>query len=180
MDLRGVLERVMSLFRQREIDCALIGGLALAAHGAPRATVDLDLLVDGDRADEVDALLGSIGYRALYRSDPVGNYTADDPALGRIDVLFVRRRYGRAMLQRAVTLPGTSVPGVRVVDAADLIGLKLQSLSNDPARERLDLSDIDRLLRSPAAIDLERVREYFRLFERESLLEDLLARVPGR
>jgi hypothetical protein len=68
--------------------------------------------------------------------------------------------------------------GVPVVEVADLIGLKVQSSSNDPRRARLDLADIDRLLDLPG-IDLGRVREYFRLFDREPQLDELL-RVRGR
>jgi hypothetical protein len=32
-------------FNQRQIDYAVCGGWAMAIHGAPRATVDIDLLV---------------------------------------------------------------------------------------------------------------------------------------
>jgi hypothetical protein len=62
----------------------------------------------------------------------------------------------RAQEHRVLDLP------LRVVDAADLIALKLQSSSNDPCRRRRDLADIERLL-ARAEVDLERVREYFRL-----------------
>jgi hypothetical protein len=80
------------------------------------------------------------------------------------------------MLERAAT---HAVLGhqVRVADAADLIGLKVQASSNDPKRRGRDLVDIERLLSSPG-VDLERVRLYFRLFERESELDALLAEVP--
>jgi predicted nucleotidyltransferase len=67
---------------------------------------------------------------------------------------------------------------IRVVDAADLIGLKVQASSNDPARRLRDLADIERLLET-AAVDLERAREYFRLFDREKELDALLARERG-
>ena len=65
---------------------------------------------------------------------------------------------------------------LRVVDASDLIGLEVQAFSNDPRRTRQDLADVEKLLRM-TEIDLERVREYFRLFEREKELEALLAMV---
>jgi hypothetical protein len=68
---------------------------------------------------------------------------------------------------------------IRVVDAADLIGLKVQASSNDPSRRYLDLADIDRLLRR-AEVDLARVREYFRLFDREKELDALLSGDRGR
>jgi hypothetical protein len=64
---------------------------------------------------------------------------------------------------------------IRVVDASDLIGLKVQSSSNDPSRRHQDLADIERLL-AVAEVDLDRVRDYFRLFDREKELDALLTR----
>ena len=55
--LRSVLIEVHTALREAEIDHALIGGLALAAHHCERATVDLDLLADGARAEDIDRLL---------------------------------------------------------------------------------------------------------------------------
>jgi hypothetical protein len=173
MDLRGVLTEIHAALREARIEHALIGGLALAAHGAARATIDLDLLAEGERADDVDSLLRERGFEPLYRSEHVANYASRDPVRGRVDFLFARRAYGRAMLARATprTILGAAI---RVVDAADLVGLKVQSSTNDPTRRHLDLADIQRLLRAPQ-VDLARVREYFRLFDREKELDALLA-----
>jgi len=174
MDLRSVLERVTRKLRDAGIVHALIGGLALAAHGVVRATADLDLLVDGGRSDDVHRILTGLGYDCLHRSEHAANYASDDPEQGRVDFLFARREYGRAMLLRArpdATRPDDSLP---VVDAADLIGLKVQASSNNPGRRRLDLADIQRLLECAPEVDFVRVREYFRLFDREQELESLL------
>jgi hypothetical protein len=178
MDLRSVLLEIHTALRDAEIAHALIGGLALAAHGAGRATNDLDLLAAGERADDVDRILRERGYECLRRTQNVANYAAAAAERGRIDFLFARRAYGRAMLERAAPhgILGAEIP---VADASDLIGLKVQSSSNDPSRRYLDLADIDRLLRS-ATIDLARVREYFRLFDREKELDALLSGERGR
>lgn len=173
MDLRSVLRDLQAVFLAEGIDHALIGGLALAAHGAARATVDLDFLADGARADDVHRLLHARGYVAIHRSEHVANYVSEDATRGRVDFLFTRGEYGRAMLARAtphLVLGRT----LRVADAADLIGLKIQASSNDPARRRQDMADVEKLLRS-AGVDLGRVREYFRLFDRENELDALLA-----
>jgi hypothetical protein len=69
MDIRSVLPRVTTALRNARIDQALIGGLALAAHRAARAPVDIDLLVDGDRDEDVDRLLRAQGYAPLHRSE---------------------------------------------------------------------------------------------------------------
>ena len=103
----------------------------------------------------------------------MGNYVSRDPVKGRIDFLFARRERGVAILRRASE---HAVLGeiVRVADAADLIGLKVQAYSNDPRRRNRDLADIERLLAS-GSVDLARARGYFRLFDREKELDELLA-----
>ncbi len=178
MDLRSVLLEIHTALREASIAHALIGGLALAAHGAARATPSLDLLADGERAGDLDRILRERGYECLRRTENVANYVAATAERGRIDFLFARRAYGKAMLARAAlhTILGAAIP---VADASDLIGLKVQSSSNDPSRRYVDLADIDRLLRS-ATLDLSRVREYFRIFDREKELDALLSGDRGR
>lgn len=67
----------------------------------------------------------------------------------------------------------TALRGVQVEHA--LIGLKVQSSTNDPSRQRLDMADIVRLLRAERNVDMQQVRDYFRVFEREKELDALLA-----
>jgi hypothetical protein len=63
---------------------------------------------------------------------------------------------------------------LRVVSPEGLIGLKLQALVNDPRRTQ-DLADIRALIRANrATLNMAEVREFFRLFDREALLEELL------
>jgi hypothetical protein len=175
MDLRSVLLELHAALDAAGIEHALIGGLALAAHGAGRATGDLDFLADGARDTDVDRVLGALGFRPLHRTPDVGNYIADDPVRGRVDFLFVRRPKGRAILARAEPVEVLGI-SLRVADASDLIGLKVQAYSNDPTRERQDLADVEKLLRG-SKIEPARVREYFRLFDRERDLDTLLEMV---
>ncbi len=61
-----------------------------------------------------------------------------------------------------------------MVSAEGLIGFKLQALVNDPRRTQ-DIEDIRMLLRVHCAtLDMMEVREYFRLFDREMMLDELL------
>ena len=113
------------------------------------------------------------GYEAVHRNDQVGNYLSRDPVLGRIDFLFVRRERGVAILKRASEHEVMGEP-VKVAEASDLIGLKVQAYANNPSRRYGDLDDIARLIRA-GGVDLVRVREYFRLFECERDLDELLA-----
>jgi len=70
---------------------------------------------------------------------------------------------------------GLALAAHRVVRAEGLIAFKLQALVNDPRRTR-DLEDIRELLRANRmTLDMQQIRGYFQLFEREGLLDELLA-----
>lgn len=174
MDFRGTIVNLSSAFRDANIEFALIGGFALAALGVPRNTGDLDFLAPGDRAADIDRIMESLGYRALFRSNDAANFAGMTEAHGHVDFLFARRPYSLRMLERAPRLPLLDLEGVKVVEAEDLIGLKVQASSNNPSRHALDVGDIVRLLAVHDSLDLDRVREYFRLFDREAELDALL------
>ena len=152
---------------------ALIGGLALASHKVVRATQDVDLLVDVEKADVIDAELARLGYRCLHRTSDAANYARGDE---RIDFLYASRPIARRLLGSAAQLT-TTLGELRVVSAEGLIGFKLQGLTNDPERTR-DLEDIRALLRAnKRTLDMDEVRGYFRLFDRESLLDELIREI---
>lgn len=149
---------------------ALIGGLALAPYKVVRATQDVDLLVEMGRADDIDAELVKLGYRRLHRGVDAANYLRRDE---RLDLLYAGRPIARRLLDGAAELD-TGLGRLRVVSAEGIIGFKLQALVNDSRRTQ-DLEDIRALVRANRAeLDMNEVREYFRLFERESLLDEIL------
>jgi hypothetical protein len=69
----------------------------------------------------------------------------------------------------------TGMGRLRVIGAEGLIAFKLQGHVNDPRRLR-DLDDIRLLLRANrASLDMVEVRRYFAIFDREALLDEILA-----
>jgi hypothetical protein len=155
---------------------ALIGGLALAAHQVVRATRDIDFLVDADDADRTHAIVLSLGYRCAHRSADAANYVRGDEGL---DVLYARRPIARRLLAEA-SERATALGALRVVSAEGLIGFKLQALVNNPGRAR-DLDDIRALLRAQRGrLNMAEVRDYFALFDRQELLDELLAQAADR
>ncbi|WP_129776317.1 hypothetical protein [Peristeroidobacter soli] len=71
----------------------------------------------------------------------------------------------------------TSFGDLRVISTEGLIGFKLQGWINDPRRTR-DMEDIRALLRANrSAVDIKEVREYFQLFDRMELLDELLREI---
>jgi Uncharacterised nucleotidyltransferase len=168
--LGAQLTQVTSALREIGARYALIGGLALAPHHVIRATQDVDLLVDAQYAAEVDSKLAELGYRCVHRSADAANYLRADE---RIDLIYAHRPLAQRLLTGAAELD-TSLGKVRVISPEGLIGFKLQGLVND-ARRTQDLEDIRALLRANRGhLDLKEVREYFELFGRGPLLDELL------
>lgn len=169
--LADQIREVLPAFAELATPPALIGGLALAAHNVVRATRDVDFLVVAEDADRIDALLRSLGYECIHRSENAANYCRGHDGF---DLLYAHRPIARALLERAA-YHTTSFGRMRIVSAEGLIGFKLQALCNDPGRGR-DLDDIRQLLRQNRdQLDLREVRHYFVLFEREPLLDELLS-----
>jgi predicted nucleotidyltransferase len=164
------LEEVIATLSKVDARFALIGGLALASHKVIRATQDIDLLTDSEKAVDIERELIALGYHCLHRSADAGNYLRGDE---RVDFIYASRPAARGLLSSATTVQ-TAFGEVRVVSTEGLIGLKLQGFVNNPRRTQ-DLEDIKALVAANRqAIKMEQVREYFRLFDREALLEEIL------
>lgn len=165
------IQEVLGALERAGCDSALIGGLALAPYRVVRATQDVDLLTDADSADALDAEMRRLGYECLHRSSDAANYARKDE---RVDFLFAHRPVARRLLSGA-RIHETTLGKLRVISLEGLIAFKLQGFVNDPSRTQ-DLEDIRSLLRANReVVNQVELREYFRLFEREPLLDELLA-----
>lgn len=147
----------------------LIGGLAVSVHRVVRGTRDVDFLVRGDCADEIDKALHALGYTCIHRSTDAANYVRGHEG---IDLIYAHRPVALRLWAMA-KVHETSIGPLHVVSAEGLIGLKLQAWVNDPTRLE-DLSDIRRVMEANAAtLDWHEVEEYFQLFDRLDLLDEL-------
>lgn len=165
------IKEALSLFVDCKTPPALIGGLALAAHNVLRATQDVDFLVDAADDDKLHDLLLNLGYRCIHRSEDAANYLRGDEGL---DFLYAHRPASLALLVHA-SERDTGMGRLRVVSAEGLIGFKLQAFVNNPKRMR-DIEDIRSLLRANrGALNMDEVKRYFLLFEREALFDELVA-----
>ena len=63
LSLFDELRVLVSALEEREIGYALVGALALAMHGAPRATTDIDVLVRPEDVDRVVEQAKAQGFR---------------------------------------------------------------------------------------------------------------------
>jgi len=181
MNLKEVLKILISRFQKGEIDFVLSGGLALSTMGIFRFTKDIDFLVYEEAKSAIHEIMNDLDYQKQeFSNEDIFSYLSPLKALGQVDYLFARRRYTRAMMHRAKKR--SIFDGeyeVKTLLPADLIGLKVQAISNDPGnRFPVDAPDIQRILQiNIDKIDMELVKEYFRIFDKESLLDEWLDQI---
>lgn len=166
MKFSKVLPLLFKTLRSQKVDFALIGGIALHTYGLARTTMDADFMILLSSADQVDEIMKSFGYKLLHQTKTFANYLAADPDYGRVDFMYAGKEVSVAMLARAQEqwLLGEMV---KVLQAEDLIGLKVLSSSNDSERATRDLSDIEDLMRRyHRNLDWKLVENYFNMFGR--------------
>lgn len=62
MDLLLELTNLIKAFDEDDIDYALCGGLALAVYARPRATLDIDIMVEPDSLDRIKQKAEELGF----------------------------------------------------------------------------------------------------------------------
>jgi hypothetical protein len=174
MNFKFVLEKLLTAFKDQDIRYALIGGFALGTWGITRATVDIDFLVNKDDMERVHKIMTDMGYELLYHTSNVSQYVSPLKLFGEIDFLHAFRKASLHMLKRAEERKIFNNLNIKVLKPEDLIGLKIQAMANDENRRNIELTDIEALMeRFKDKMDWILIREYFRLFDFEKLLEEL-------
>jgi Nucleotidyltransferase of unknown function (DUF6036) len=144
MDLEQELATVLDALHAANVEYALCGGLALAVHGAPRATVDIDLLVRPEDAPRVREIAEGLGFRfpalpmnfSNIRIDPITKIDAEGDTL-MLDLLVATPELEPVWRDRQ-RLPWRGRQ-ISVVSREGLVTLKMLRASKQ------DLADIERL-----------------------------------
>ena len=120
LDTAREVSRLMS---EAGIDAAIIGGVAVVLHGHVRTTVDVNVLISGS----IDAVIDVLKAAGFAKAGlPVHLVTIEQ--LKRPPGAFVE------------------IEGIRTVDLASLIEVKLRSGTSDPLRAQ-DIADVIGLIR---------------------------------
>jgi hypothetical protein len=142
------LRRITKRLNDLNIPYAVVGGMAMFAHGFRRFTEDVDLLVTRESMDRILAELEGLGY-----VQPPGTSTKlrDTQSGVRIEFLITGQYPGDGK-PKPVVFPDPStaaveIDDVRYLNLAKLIDLKLASGLSAAHRVK-DLGDVQELIRA--------------------------------
>lgn len=147
-----LLEQLATIIRALDVagvEYALVGGLAVAVWGAPRATQDIDLLVRPESVDAVVATIEPLGFR--FRALPMTFSDGmrlqrvskiEDGALLTLDLILVDQNLEPVWASRQkVDLDG--VP-IWVISRAALIQMKIAAGRPQDVADIQKLEELDR------------------------------------
>ena len=174
MDVSRVLQLVRPFFDGRGEPFALVGGLALLAYGAPRATFDVDFLARREIREDFVTFLEAKGFRTLGVQPGFSNHQHPDAVLGRVDVIYVSGTTAAAVFAGCRPRAITSTLEAPVPRPEHLVAMKVQAFAHDPTRYS-DLSDLQFLLTLPN-LDAQEVRGHFEAAGLAEYLERLRPR----
>jgi hypothetical protein len=138
----------------------VIGGVALAAYGNPRLTLDLDIVTDASAQARLIAFMEARGYATLHRSAGYSNHLHTRPERGRVDFMYVRDQTADRIFAATSVRSGPGGRTIPVPRPEHLIAMKVQAMTDDPARLWQDLVDIAWLLRVDG-VNRDEARGYF-------------------
>lgn len=146
----------------------LIGGHAVNAHGYPRQTADLDILVSREDRDYWEEILKKLSYEPFQRQRVFSRWKP--PTLGEwpIDLMYVARDVFEELLEKSEQhdfgLVAVAVPSKR-----HLVSLKLHALSQRQGhRESKDLLDVIELF-ARSNLTNDQLRELCEKYDRIDL-----------
>ena len=148
------LERITKRLNDEGIPYAVIGGMALAAHGFDRFTDDVDLLTTPEGLDRIHEKLTGRGYVSSFP----GSRKALRDTVNGVKVEFITTgEYPGDGKPKPVRFPDPAEvavehEGYKVISLPKLIELKLASGLTNPLRIR-DLADVQDLI---VTLDLPR------------------------
>lgn len=141
-----VLREIILPFQAKHHCLALIGGHALSAHGVLRNTGDMDFLVLGEQSLPFRSHLENHQYECFRFDTYLSQYQSTLKPLGQIDCLHAVNPPSIKMLDDAKPFVFFEHYTIPVLQAEDLIALKLQSIRNDSNRYPGDMADIVALI----------------------------------
>ena len=167
------MERITERLTKAGIPYAIIGGMAINAHGLERVTTDVDLLTTREGLDEIHKTVVGLGFVPNF---PGARKKLKDTITG-VDVEFITTgEYPGDGKPKPVVFPdprdvSVDIEGLSVISLDKLIELKLASGLSAPHRVS-DIGDVARLIQAlklprelGEKLDASVRDEYYRLWD---------------
>jgi len=167
LDFERVMREVGRFFDREGFSYAVIGAFALHAYGLTRTTGDVDFVTEFPAQQNLIPFLEALGYETLHVSSGYSNHLHRDPALGRLDFVYVSGETSRLLFGSAQKLLLSEDLSLPVPRAEHLAAMKIQAMKNDPKRTFQEMADILFLMHLPG-IDKMEIRDYF---EKQGLMD---------
>lgn len=147
-NLNRTLSRLTNDLDERGIDYIVIGAVALLAHGYPRFTEDIDLVMTAEGLQKFHEELIGLGYAPAFPGARKRLRSTTDNVT--IEVMTTGEYPGDGK-PKPVSMPvpadaSTEIDGIRFVTLEKLIELKLASGISAPDRLK-DLADVQELIK---------------------------------
>lgn len=146
--LNTTLARLSADLEQHGIDYAVIGAVALLAHGYPRFTEDIDLVMTADGLKKFHEELVGLGYVPAF---PGARKRLKSTVDGVTIEVMTTGEYPGDGKPKPVSMPepytaSTEIDGIKFLTLEKLIELKLASGISAPDRLK-DLADVQELIK---------------------------------
>jgi hypothetical protein len=160
----ATLKAILGALAQARLRGVIIGAGALAAHGAPRYTRDIDLLTDHASARKLVRNLLDRGWKGPPPSRDVFFYTFESPAGVEVDVLGAAEQLYLDVIEGA--MKGRFLgEEVLIPTPEHYVLLKLRAAEDSPEDRLKHMSDALKMLQTKAQANLRAVAGYIKVNE---------------
>ena len=150
MDLFEEFSQLVNELNKKKVDYALCGGLAMAVYAFPRATLDIDILIEPESLEKTKHIAGQLGFTfdaglMRFSGDTVQIYrltkiSPNDGDTLMLDMLLVTLDMATVWESRqSISWAGGELP---VVSPQGLIELKSKRLSGQDQDDIINLQSI--------------------------------------
>lgn len=167
-----VLKQIKEYCTSNNVTFLVIGGHAVNAHGFPRQTGDIDLLVSSKDRELWINLMGTLKYTQVQEHPVFARFQYSDIAGWPIDLMFVDPPILNELVVDSIEEDFGDCTA-KIPSLEHMIALKLHALKQrQDHRENKDLLDIMELL-PKSNIDNEKLRQLCEKYDRIDLYERL-------
>ncbi len=142
----AIFEPLVRAARLRNLNFLVIGGYAVAAHGYPRTTYDIDIVVCHDEIEAWRETVIQLGYREIHHDKTFVQFNHPTDALLNLDIMHVSRDTFDKMQSEKRDLASANEK-IGVVSLKHLVALKCHAVRHgSPSRNIKDLTDLIHLI----------------------------------